>query len=112
MKIKHKTLLSTSLAFGLLAALQLPLASAQSEHDAHSSQAPSSHSSQPVEKTHDKAMKHMKEHVPEKMDHSGRGYTHEQMRKSHEHQMKEEQRQMDSGQEGGDRTNHDSEEEQ
>jgi len=110
MKIKHKTLLSTSLAFGLLAALQLPLASAQSEHDAHSSQTPSSHSSQPVEKTHDKAMKHMKEHVPEKMDHSGRGYTHEQMRQSHEHQMKEEQKQMDSYQGEQERTHQHSKE--
>jgi len=111
MKPQHKTLLATSLAFGLLAA-QLSPVSAQSERDAPPSPTPPAHDTQPVEKTHDKNMKPMREHVPEKMDHSGRGYTHEQMRKSHEHQMKEEQRQMDSGQGGGDRTNHDSEEEQ
>ena len=81
---KRTTLLATSLAFGLLAALQLPQAVAQSEHDGHHPQ--NAPASQPVAPK--AAAGGMMDHG--NMDHSQMGHgqmNHDQM--NHEQMMKQ-----------------------
>jgi uncharacterized protein involved in copper resistance len=99
---KRTTLLATSLAFGLLAALQLPQAVAQSEHDGHHPQtAPTGQPAAPKAQAGG-MMNHGN------MDHSQMGHgqmNHEQMMKQmHDQHMNHGQ--MDHGNMGQGQMNH------
>ena len=99
---KRTTLLATTLAFGLFAALQLPQAVAQSEHDGHHPQ--TAPASQPVAPKAPTAG--MMDHS--NMDHSQMGHgqmNHDQMMKQmHDQHMNHGQ--MDHGNMGQGQMNH------